>query len=432
MQMNWKDYKKVYFIGIGGVGMSALAQLLSHEGVSVLGSDRDDSPTTEMLRKRNIQVFTTQQASNVPEDADAIVYSDAVPADSSERTRADALGIVQYSYFQMLGKVSADKKTIAVSGTHGKTTTTGMLAYVLNKAGAKPTAVVGSIVRDFNSNYLAGDSDLFVVEACEYNNHLLELSPTVLIINNLEWDHTDYFKSLLELQNTFRKAISNILPGGVLITDTSNKNIIPLLNGITVPVIDYTKEEIPELLLPGEFNKMNARAASAAARFIIPNISNEVIVSALSTFHGTWRRFEYKGKTKKGADVYDDYAHHPTAIRATLEALRAKTKGKIIVAFHPHLYSRTRDLLGDFAMAFSSADEVVIAPIYAAREVDDGTISNSILAESIVKNGTKASAVNSFTEISSYLNKHTDINDVIMTMGAGDIYKVSDMLISKN
>ncbi len=432
MQMNWKDYKKVYFIGIGGVGMSALAQLLSHEGVSVLGSDRDDSPTTEMLRKRNIQVFTTQQASNVPEDADAIVYSDAVPADSSERTRADALGIVQYSYFQMLGKVSADKKTIAVSGTHGKTTTTGMLAYVLNKAGAKPTAVVGSIVRDFNSNYLAGDSDLFVVEACEYNNHLLELSPTVLIINNLEWDHTDYFKSLLELQNTFRKAISNILPGGVLITDTSNKNIIPLLNGITVPVIDYTKEEIPELLLPGEFNKMNARAASAAARFIIPNISNEVIVSALSTFHGTWRRFEYKGKTKKGADVYDDYAHHPTAIRATLEALRAKTKGKIIVAFHPHLYSRTRDLLGDFAMAFSSADEVVIAPIYAAREVDDGTISNSILAENIVKNGTKASAIDSFTEISSYLNKYTDINDVIMTMGAGDIYKVSDMLISKN
>jgi UDP-N-acetylmuramate--alanine ligase len=183
------------------------------------------------------------------------------------------------------------------------------------------------------------------------------------------------------------------------------------------------------LKLPGEFNQANARAAAAAARTALPQITNESIVASLQEFQGTWRRFEYKGKSTKGADVYDDYAHHPTAVKVTLEALRAKTKGKVFVAFHPHLYSRTRDLLDFFAEAFKAADGVFIAPIYAAREVDDGTISSAILAKRITENGTPAEAL-SFEEIQKAFETYPAAGDTIITMGAGDIYKVADALVA--
>lgn len=431
---------KFHFIGIGGIGMSALAQLLAHDGEQVTGSDREASPVTELLESKGITVSIGQKAENVPEDADVVVYSDSVPESNPERAKVRELDIPSFSYFQMLGKVSKGKKTVAVAGTHGKTTTTGMLAAILRDAGASPTAVVGSIVKDFGSNYLAGTSDLFVVEACEYRDHLLELSPYVLVLTNVEWDHTDYFPSLAALQATFRKAIESVPEDGAIITNPNDKNIAPLLTGAKARVIDYTKEPAYTLRLPGEFNQMNARAAAAAARIVLPTISDTIIASALAEFHGTWRRFEYKGKTKNGADVYDDYAHHPTAVRETLKALRAKVSGppphgsgeasKIIVAFHPHLYSRTRDLLDEFALAFADADRVLIAPIYAAREVDDGSISSEILAKRIRATGTEATALDSFSTIATVLAE-AGASDTIMTMGAGDIYKVADALVQK-
>ena len=442
--------KKAYFVGIGGIGMSALAQYFKDQGVTVTGSDREESPVTGLLEKRGIHVVIEQKAENVPADAEMVVYSDAVPEDNPERVRAKELDIPQLSYFSMLGKVSeglpaqAGKKTIAVAGTHGKTTTTGMLAKILKDAGASPTAIVGSIVKDFNSNYLHGDSDLFVVEACEYRDHLLELSPQVLVVTNLEWDHTDWFPSLEAMQETFRKAIERVPASGAIITDPGNKNIAPLLRqgyAGQARVVDYTKEPAYKLRLPGEFNQNNARAAAAAARAVLPaqaglpTIFDSVIAKSLTSFQGTWRRFEYKGKTKKDANVYDDYAHHPTAVRETLKALRAKTKGlpaqagKIFVAFHPHLYSRTRDLLDEFATAFDDADRVFIAPIYAAREINDGTISSEILAERIRATGTNAIALDSFDAIEHALDEAGQ-GDVIMTMGAGDIYKVADALVS--
>ena len=187
--------------------MSALAQYFKDQGAQVSGSDRETGPVTELLEKKGIKVIIGQKAENVPADAEIVVYSDAVPADNPERARARERALPQKSYFQMLGEVSVRKRTVAVAGTHGKTTTTGMLAKILKDAGASPTAVIGSIVKDFGSNYLAGTSDTFVVEACEYKDHLLELSPKVLVITNLEWDHTDYFPSLAALQETFRKAI---------------------------------------------------------------------------------------------------------------------------------------------------------------------------------------------------------------------------------
>jgi len=429
--------KKVHFIGIGGIGMSALAQLFLDHGAHVTGSDRDASPVTELLEKKGIKVIIGQKAENVPMDADAVIYSDAVPEDNPERTRARELGIRQVSYFEMLGKVSEGlstgsgqgRKTIAVAGTHGKTTTTGMLAKILKDAGASPTAVVGSLVKDFDSNYLHGDSDLFVVEACEYKDHLLKLLPQVLVITNLEWDHTDYFPSLAALQETFRKAIERVPENGTIVTDPANPNIAPLLANAKAKVIDYTKEPAYTLTLPGEFNVMNARAAAATARAVLPNITDKTIKNALKDFHGTWRRFEYKGKTKKGADVYDDYAHHPTAIKETLRAFRAKTKGKVFVAFHPHLYSRTKDLFEEFSAAFTDADEVLIAPIYAARETDDGTVSSAMLAEAIAKNGVLTRAA-TFAEIENELEAKPRAGDAVICMGAGDIYKVADRLVA--
>ncbi len=424
------EAKKIHFIGIGGIGMSALAQMFSHEGMNVTGSDRATSPVTELLESKDIAVRIGQRGENVPVDAEVVVYSDAVPLDNPERVRARELGIRQLSYFEMLGEVSMGKRTVAVAGTHGKTTTTGMLAKILKDAGAEPTAIIGSIVKDFNSNYVSGISDLFVVEACEYRDHLLELTPEVLVITNLEWDHTDYFPSLQALQETFRKAIRRVPESGAIVTDSSNSNIEPLLVAARARILDYTKEPAQELCLPGEFNQDNARAAAAAARVVLPSISDTMIASSLAEFHGTWRRFEYKGKTAQGADVYDDYAHHPTAVRETLKALREKTSGKIFVAFHPHLYSRTRDLLDEFAGAFVAADQVYFAPIYAARETDDGSISSGILAERVQATGVSAEALGSFEVIEKVLSE-AGPGDTVITMGAGDIYKVADALVAR-
>ncbi|OGG83061.1 hypothetical protein A3I46_02010 [Candidatus Kaiserbacteria bacterium RIFCSPLOWO2_02_FULL_54_13] len=421
--------KKVHFVGIAGVGMSALAQMLFRGGARITGSDNVRFPTLDAVERLGIPVTIGYNAENIPKDTELVVYTDAAHSDNVERAEAVRRGIPQKSYFGMLGEVSKGKKTIAVAGTHGKTTTTGMLAKILKDAGASPTAIVGSIVKDFGSNYLHGDSDIFVVEACEYRDHLLELSPTVLVITNLEWDHTDWFPSLTALQETFRKAIEKVPADGAIVTNPNDKNIAPLLAHAKARIIDYAQEPAYALRLPGEFNQNNARAAAAAARVALPTISNATISDSLASFLGTWRRFEYKGKTMRGADVYDDYAHHPTAVKATLQALRAKVKGQITVAFHPHLYSRTRDLLGEFATAFSDADQIFIAPIYPAREVDDGSISSEILAERIRATGTEATALD-FDAIERELGE-VEAGDTIITMGAGDIYKIADTLVKK-
>ncbi len=422
--------KKIHFLGIGGIGMSGLAQLCADQGAVVTGCDREASPTTELLGKNGVVVSIEHAAEHVTSDTNMLVYSDAVPEDNPERARACELGVEQLSYFALLGKVSEGKKAVAVAGTHGKTTTTGMLTKVLVEGAARPTAIVGSIVKDFQSNYVKGSSDLFVVEACEYRDHLLELSPEILVITNLEWDHTDYFPSLEALQETFKKAVEKVPAEGAIITDPSNQNIAPVLVGAKAKIVDYTKEGIYSLALPGAFNQMNARAAAAAARIVLPTLTDDAILQSLASFQGTWRRFEYKGKTVNGAEVYDDYAHHPTAVRETLRALREKMgeTGEIWVAFHPHLYSRTRDLLDDFATAFVDANKLFVAPIYAAREVDDGSVSSGSLAERVRARGIDAQTLD-FDGIEKALAA-APLGATIITMGAGDIYKVADKLVA--
>lgn len=424
------DHTRSYFFtGIGGIGMSALAQLLKEEGHIVAGSDREESPVTELLVGKGIDVAIGQKAENLPAELDVLVYSDAVPEDNPERARASERGIPQLSYFEALGQVSESRRTVAVAGTHGKTTTTGMLAKILHDAGAEPTAVVGSIVRDFGSNYLSGSADApFVVEACEYKRHFLSLAPEVLVITNIEFDHTDYFADLADVQDAFRTLAKRVPAHGYVVTDTEHPNIAPVLQGLEATVIDYQSEPVYPLRLPGEFNEMNARAAAAAAKALHPRLTTVELNRALESFHGTWRRFEKKGE-RSGVTVYDDYAHHPTAIKETLRALRARTDGRVFVAFHPHLYSRTRDLLDGFARSFADADVLLIAPIYPAREIDDGTISSEMLAERIRAEGVSARAL-SFDEIAQVLMTEPMEGDVIMTMGAGDIYKVADALVA--
>ncbi len=417
--------QRIYMVGIGGIGMSALAQLLVARGHQVSGSDREESPTTMLLQKNGIHVAIGHDAHLIPPETELLIYSDAVPAESPERAKANELKIKQISYFEMLGEVSRGARTIAVTGTHGKTTTTGMIAAILKAAGKEPTAIVGSIVRDFDSNFLKGRDDLFVIEACEYRDHVLELSPEILVITNIELDHTDYFPSLVALQSTFRQAAKKVPAEGVIITDPTQSNVAPVVERVSASVYDYTIEEVPAIGLIGEFNAMNARAAKCAVRAAFPDIPDEVIDTALKNFKGSWRRFEYKGKTAKGAIVYDDYAHHPTAVAKTIQAAREKFPGKrIVVAFHPHLHSRTEAFLHEFAQALDSADRSIVAPIYEARTEESHTISNHSVAEV----SQHVEAMDSFEGIREALAAEPS-DTLIITMGAGDIYKVAEQIV---
>ena len=426
---NFMQRNKIYFVGIGGIGMSALAQLFLHQGKTVTGSDRDESPVTAMLAKKGIPVSIGHEQRNIPADVELLIYSDAVPADNRERVRAREMNIPQTSYFEALGEVSKSMRTIAVAGTHGKTTTTAMLAAILKAAGKEPTAIVGSLVTDWGSNFLPGQNDLLVVEACEYRDHLLELLPEMLVITNIELDHTDFFPSLSALQSTFRVAAERVPKGGVIVTTPAEVNIAPILGRVTAAIVDYTRVDVPTLSQIGQFNKMNARAAKAAAQAAFPDISDDVTDTALRAFKGSWRRFEYKGETPHGAAVYDDYAHHPTAARKTIEAAREKfPQKKITVVFHPHLYSRTKDLFDDFVDALATADRILLAPIYAAREKDEGLVSSDMLAKAIAKKNKNVLSLPDFDAIRRELLESSAEKDLIITMGAGDIYKVAEQV----
>ena len=425
--MKHGEVSKVYLVGIGGIGMSALAQLLASRGAHVSGSDREASPTTELLKEKGIQVFIGQSAVHLPENTELLIYSDAVPAENPERRRAHEKKIKQISYFEMLGDISQKMRTIGVTGTHGKTTTTGMLAAILKAAGKEPTAVIGSIVRDFGSNFLAGKDDLFVVEACEYRNHLLELSPQILVITNIELDHTDFFPSLVALQDTFRQAVERVPKEGTIVANPNDPHVAEVLKNAKARIVDYTQKAVGSLQLIGEFNRENARAALAAALVAEPSISPEAAIHTLSEFKGSWRRFEYKGETPNGALVYDDYAHHPTAVAKTIEAAREKFPGKrIVVVFHPHLHSRTESFLQEFADALDTADRAIVAPIYEARTEKSHVVTNHSVAEA----GRNIEAMDSFDEIREALLTETP-DTLIITMGAGDIYKVAEQITTR-
>ena len=430
--MNLGDIKKVHFVGIGGIGMSALARLLLHDGKKVSGSDRSLSNVTDGLEILGIKIFEGHADINVTDDIDLVIYSEAVGTDSEgyvERKAAKKFGIPTINYFEALGLAVNPYYLIAVAGAHGKTTTTAMTTDVLEAGGLDPTAVVGSLRSKTGSNFRAGESKYAVVEACEYKRDFLHLEPDMLVITNIEEEHLDYYKDLADIQSAFRKLAKKVPEDGVVVCNPSDPAVLPVVEGLKCEIVDYTKcvDPLLKLKIPGMHNLYNAAAAEAVGRHF--DISHEVAHEALEEFAGTWRRFEYKGETKGGALVYDDYAHHPTEIKASILGVRELYPDKrLTVVFQAHLHSRTAAFFDEFAETLSKADDVIIADIYKARNEDEHGVSGEKLAEAILKKNKNARYISSFEEITEKLLASKDAKDVIITMGAGETHKIADAL----
>ena len=444
MYVELSKIKKVFFVGIGGVGISAIARLMLLQDKDVSGSDLSASLITSELEKLGIHIAIGQSVELIPKDAELVVYSTAIPKyDAEFFKKLKNFGVKIASYPEMLGLVTDGKYTIAVSGTQGKTTTTAMVAKVLIDSKHDPSVIVGSLLKDYKSNLVVGKSNFFVVEACEYERAFLNIKPKVLIITNIEPDHLDHYKNIKDIQNAFKQLMSQT--EHLIVFNGQDKNTSTLVadyekNNSKCGVVDYTKylDKVPKLSVPGEHNRMNAAAAFVVADMLNINVADTQ--QSLAGFSGTWRRLEKKGETKEGTIIYDDYAHHPTEIKASLQALRelyphtndigvgVYPEGKkITVLFQPHLYSRTKALFDDFAKSFKGADKTLLLPIYFAREVKDESISSEKLAEAIKKEGDNAQAFPDFASAEEFVKTlNLGPKDVFVTMGAGEAYKVAE------
>lgn len=436
MYFDFSKIKTVHFIGIGGIGMSAIARMFLLEGKKVSGSDVANSEILDLLRKEGAEIFIGQEHSVIPKGADLIIYSAAIPAADPKLFGAlKELKIPSISYAEALGEISRGKFTIAVSGTHGKTTTTAMLATILIDAGLAPTVIIGSLMRDpktgARTNFIRGESNYLVVEADEYQRNFLTLSPRMLLINNIGDDHLDYYRDINDIRLAFSELARRMPSDGVIVTDFSDRNAACVVKDAERAVFDYQSVNQPIILkLPGAHNIANAKAALTASSAL--GVFPAQALASLSGFDGVWRRFEKRGQTKSGALLYDDYAHNPPKIEALLSGAREFFAGKKIIAvFQPHLYSRTKTLFDGFAKAFKNADEIIVAPIFPAREPFDASISSEMLVKAIGQNETEKSVqfMDSFEEIAAHLRWSASSRDVIITVGAGDIYKVAEKLL---
>jgi len=421
----------IHFIGVGGIGISAIARMMALLGKKVTANDLDEFEAVAALRAFGVDTSIGTTIDLIPSNTELVVYSIAWNTLAPDLLKhVKERGIPMLSYPEILRVVSKEKYTIAVSGTHGKTTTTAMIAKVLIDAHLDPTVVVGSFLQKEKSNFIAGKSNYFVVEACEYRRSFLHIHPNILVITNIDDDHLDYYKDIADIQSAFKELASRLSSTDFLICDPHDKRVAPVLSDLLCTVLDYTSVEgFSDIKLPGVHNKKNAAAALIVAGIL--GVEKITALTSLNTFKGTWRRFEYKGKVKGGADVYDDYAHHPTEIHATLSLARELfPKKKIVAVFQPHLYSRTKDHKEHFKSAFVSADSVYVLPIYAAREPVDDSISSEMVVESIkeVRPG-DVRFFDSFDDVAVSLAPLSD-ETVIVLMGAGDITYLGEIMIN--
>lgn len=420
---------RIHFIGIGGIGMSGLARLFLHEGRSVSGSDVHKSANTEKLIGEGATVSYEQVAENITPDIDMVVYTEAMPCDHPELVKARELGIKTVNYFQALGEIANEYYLIAVAGTHGKTTTTAMLIDIFEEASFDPSAIVGSLRSKTGSNYRAGKSKYFIVEACEYKRDFLTLRPDVLVITNIEYEHVDYYKDLSDVQAAFTEFAHMVPEDGVVVANITDPNITPVLAGLSCSVMDYRQSLDLSLQLkqPGLHNRLNAAAATSAARFV--GIEPDTIAIALENFSGTARRFEFKGECNN-APVYDDYAHHPTEITASIAGARELYPDKkLTVVFQPHTQSRTQELFTDFVGALSKADCVYLLPIYAARKEEGYVTASDDLVQSLNEHGTDSELFLTREACALALRETISKDDVVLVMGAGDISLVATLLV---
>ena len=413
---------KIYCSGIGGIGLSAYAALQNVSGHTVLGSDKNSSALTADLQSQGIEVFENQDGSHVPSDADLFVYSEAIPASAPERVKAEELGVTQLSYFAALGELSKDHTVVAVCGTHGKSTTTSMAAQVLIDAGKDPTVIVGTKVPQLDGrNWRKGDSEIFLLEACEYRGSFLNLHPDIILMTNVDGDHFDAFDSLEDYQNAYGEFIDRLPEDGVVITHMNDSDCKRVAGSNT---IDADQLSLPELSVPGLHMQQNAQLVSALADHLAIDAAD-----SLKKFTGTWRRFEIKGDTDQGVTVIDDYAHHPVEIAATIAAARQKYPGRRLVClYQPHTHERTIRFYNDFLIAFDAADLVVTTDVYDARpDIEDETIDIKQLTQDIHAESIYGGSLSEAKEklCCSLLQQ----NDVLVVMGAGDVTQVAAELI---
>jgi len=449
----------VHFIGIGGISMSGLAEILLKRGFTVSGSDAHKSELTEKLEHDGAQVFYGQRAENIIEGIDVVVYTAAVHADNPEFAAAAKKGLPILTRAELLGQIMRNfEKSVAISGTHGKTTTTSMLSEILMDAKKDPTISVGGMLDAIGGNIRVGGPELFVTEACEYTNSFLSFFPTMELILNIEADHLDFFKDIDDIRNSFRRFVELLPEDGTLIINSDIKDYEYICGGTPCKVItvgsdpkkshysagnitfdqnacasydlfvDGVKADTVMLGVPGMHNVYNSLAAIAAAHEL--GIGNEQIKAGLRAFGGTHRRFEKKGELG-GVTIIDDYAHHPQEIAATLSTAKNYPHREVWCVFQPHTYTRTKALMDDFAAALSMADHVILADIYAARETDNLGISSKTLADRILALGTDTWYFPSFEEIEKFILKKCVNGDLLITMGAGDIVKVGEKLLEQ-
>lgn len=446
----------VHFIGIGGISMSGLAEILLDEGFQVSGSDARESALTRHLESLGARVFYGQRPENILPGTDLAVYTAAIHPDNPEYAAAKAAGIPMLTRAELLGQIMKNYRLpIAVAGTHGKTTTTSMASEILLEARRDPTISVGGILPSIGGNIRVGGSETFITEACEYTNSFLSFFPKIGIILNMDADHLDFFKDIQDIRRSFRKFAELIPADGTLIIDRDTPAWETVAEGLPCRVItyslkedaDYTAREIQfdqeghpsftafrgseslgrfSLKIPGRHNVSNALAAIALADLL--GIKEDDVRRGFLRFHGADRRFQYKG-TFQGVTVIDDYAHHPTEIRATLEAAQNYPHKALWCVFQPHTYTRTKALFSQFAQALSLADHVVLADIYAARETDTLGISSEALAAAVSDLGTDSVYLPSFEAIEEFLKKNCSPGDLLITMGAGDVVNIGEKLI---
>lgn len=466
-QIDFNHPVHVHFIGIGGISMSGLAKLLHSEGFPVSGSDWKQSELTQELAALGIPVALGQSSANITPEIDLVVYTAAVAADNEELAAAKAAGIQTMVRADLLGQIMRQyPHAVGIAGTHGKTTTTSLLSLLLMDGGLDPTVSVGGIVDAIGGNLRIGHSDYFVAEACEYTNTFLHLQPTDEIILNIEEDHLDFFHDLNDIRASFARYIALAPKGGTICINGEITQYEELLSGAAADCITYgiLRGDTPDpascpytvaaanlsydksgcgsydlifhkkticrisLGIPGEHNISNSLPAIALA--LIYGVPEERIQKTLASFHGTHRRFEYKG-TRAGVLIYDDYAHHPTEIRATLTAAARFSHSRIVTVFQPHTFSRTKALLSSFAEALSLSDVVILADIYASREKDTKEISSADLQNKLLEKGKEVYYFHTFEEIQKFICRFCTEGDLLITMGAGDIVTVGESLLAE-
>ena len=453
------DFKKpihVHFIGIGGISMSGLAEILLKEGFTISGSDSKQSALTDHLSSMGATIFYPQKASNIIDGIEVVVYTAAIHEDNEEFAEARRQNLPMLSRAELLGQLMTNYATpIAVSGTHGKTTTTSMLSHILLAAETDPTISVGGILNAIGGNIRVGNSDIFVTEACEYTNSFLNFFPKISVILNVEEDHMDFFKDIGEIRDSFHKFASILPEDGTLIINKNIENIESITDGLNCNIITYSEVQDADyaaanitfdefgngsfdlirygkfidrikLSVAGNHNVSNALSTIAVADQL--EIPLETIKKGIVSFTGTVRRFQYKGE-RNGFTIIDDYAHHPTEIKATLTSARNYPHKEIWCIFQPHTYTRTKAFFHEFAEALLLADHVILADIYAARETDTLGMSSEALAEEIKKLGSDAYYLPSFEAIENFVLEKVIHGDLLITMGAGDVVNIGESLL---